>query len=232
LRHPGGERDDKLKGRDLSPKKLSRSQQNGQELLDLALSASRKKGDNGLFGIEIEFLESLFSREARSHDVEERVADPFDIHACRSVNRNFKREKNDHFPDPLADQFYSAGSPSPHLGTDVIQDRDPPLMSRFGKAEIKIRKVDEDDEIRPLPIEGSFQLSEGSQDDPEFEEDLCNAHDRKGTMVIEKGHACTLEGVSSHAKTVDMRIHLTEGFQQMGAVKISRGLACDHHHLL
>jgi hypothetical protein len=118
------------------------------------------------------------------------------------------------------------------LRTDVIQDRDPPSVSSFGKAKVEIRKVDQNNKVRPLPIKGLFQLSESLPDDPQLEEDLCNAHDRKGTMVIEKGHACAAEGISSHAKTVDMGIDFTEGLQQMGAVKISRGLSCDHHHLL
>jgi hypothetical protein len=77
-----------------------------------------------------------------------------------------------------------------------------------------------------------FQHSESLQDDPELEENLCNAYDRKETMVIEKGHACAMEGISSHAKAVDMGIDFTEGLQQMSTVKISRGLSCDHHHLL
>jgi len=160
------------------------------------------------------------------------VADPFHIYACRLVNRDFERKKNDHLPDPLADQFYSARSPGPHLGTDVIQDRDPPSVSGFGKAKVKIRKVDQNNKVRPLPIKRLFHHSESLQDDPELEEDLCNAYDRKGTMVIEKGHACAMEGISSHAKTVDMGIDFTESLQQMGAMKISRGLSCDHHHLL
>jgi hypothetical protein len=105
-------------------------------------------------------------------------------------------------------------------------------VSGFGKAKVEIREVDQNNKVRPLSIKGLFQLSESLQDDPELEEDLCNAHDRKGTMVIEKGHACALEGIASHAKTVDMGIDFTEGFQQVGAVKISRGLPCDHHDLL
>jgi hypothetical protein len=105
-------------------------------------------------------------------------------------------------------------------------------VSGFGKAKVKIRKVDQNNKVRPLPIKRLFQHSESLQDDPELEEDLCNAYDRKETMVIEKGHACAMEGISSHAKAVDMGIDFTEGLQQMSAVKISRGLSCDHHHLL
>jgi len=104
------------------------------------------------------------------------VANPFHIYACCPVNRNFEREKNDHLPDPLADQFYSTGSPSPHLRTDVIQDRNPPSVSGFGNAKVEIRKVDQNHKVGPLPIEGLFQFSESLQDDPELEEDLCNAH--------------------------------------------------------
>src|SRR4030042_2988590 len=108
------------------------------------------------------------------------MADPFHIHACRLVDGDFEREKNDHLPDPRADQFYSAGSPSPHLGTDVIQDRDSPLVSGFGKAKVEIRKVDQNNKVRPLPIKGLFQLSESLQDDPKLEEALRNAHDSTG----------------------------------------------------
>jgi len=40
-------------------------------------------------------------------------------------------------------------------------------------------------------------------------------------MVIHKSHARAMEGISSHAKAADMGIDLAEGFQQMGAVKVS-----------
>jgi len=73
-------------------------------------------------------------------------------------------------------------------------------VSGFGKAKVKIRKVDRITRSGRSRSRDCFKHSESLQDDLELEEDLCNAYDRKGTMVIEKGHACAMEGISSHAK--------------------------------
>ena len=116
------------------------------------------------------------------------MTDPLDIDACCLIEGNFKGEEDDHFLHPLGDQLDSLRPPGPHLGTDIVEDRNPFPMGNLGQTEIEIGKVDQDDQIRSFPIERLFHSPKGLHDRSQFEKDFCNPHDRKGLRVIEEFH--------------------------------------------
>ena len=60
--------------------------------------------------------------------------------------------------------FTLSGPPGPNLGADVVENRDIPSVSNLCQPEVEVRKVDQDDQIRSLPVQGLLQYPEGLED--------------------------------------------------------------------
>ena len=116
-----------------------------------------KQTDGSPLGIETEFRKASSLERVGFHDIDEGVTHPLHIHPCGFIERDLKREEDDHLLHPPGDQLYPSGPPGPYLGTDIVEDRNSSLMSDFGQSEVEIRKIDQNDEVRSLPIEGLLQ---------------------------------------------------------------------------
>jgi hypothetical protein len=160
------------------------------------------------------------------------MAYPLDIHPSFPINGNLKREKDDHLLHPSADLFHPAGPPGPNLGADVVENRDIPTVSSLCQPEVEVRKVDEDDQVRPLPVQGLLQYLEGLEDRSDFGKDFGDPYDGEGSGGIEEFHPRPFESFSSHAKKLDLRIEAMDCLDEMSAVKVSGDFSCDHKNLL
>jgi hypothetical protein len=183
--------------------------------------AAREQANSPSFGIQPELLESDLLWEGRLHDIKKGVAYPFHIDPCCLIERDLKREEDNHFFHHSSDQVNPFGSPGPYLRTDIIEDGDSSSMGQLGQSKIELGKIDQDDEIRFLPFERPFQSSQGLEDRSQFQEDFSDAHDRERRSRIEKLHPPSFQTFPSHSKEPNFGFNPLDGLHQVGAMQVS-----------
>ena len=105
-------------------------------------------------------------------------------------------------------------------------------MGELGQTKVEIGKVDQDDQVRSLSIEGRLQFPEDLQNEAELEKDLRNPHDGEGLGMVEEPHPSALHGLASHTHELDLWIEALDRFHQMAAMEVSRDLSGNHEDLL
>ena len=158
-------------------------------------------------------------------DVDERVADERDRHAGLPIERLLEREDHDHPVDGLADRAHAAAAPRPHLGRDVVDDRDPPALQLAREAQVEVGIVDQNGEVGPLGVGTSEQVAEDRPDPRQVSQHLQEADDGEVADVGDEPAALGLQAVASQPERLDVDADLAQVAYELGRVEIARRLA-------
>lgn len=114
---------------------------------------------------------------AGTDDVEQWVPDEGDGNAPVAEKNLFEREDDSQAVYEAPKLLDPALTPSPDLGTDVIEDRDPKSLGAACQEEIEFRIIDEDQEARSLCAEPANGCAEGPNDGTKVFQNFNEAHD-------------------------------------------------------
>ena len=113
------------------------------------------------------------------------------------------------------------GLPGPHLGRDVVQDRDTPVVRGLGDAEVEPRVIHGNHQIDRARVQERGDAAQESPEEGEVAHHLHEAHDGQLVQACHelhalRGHAGTAESHEAAAgKTA------TEGSRHAGTVLVS-----------
>ena len=130
--------------------------------------------------------------------------------------------------DAFADRVDAATAPGPHLGRDVVDDGDSPAFQLPGQAQVEVRIVDEDGEVRTLAIHLVEHAREDSAQAPEVPQDLEQTHHRQLPHVGDEVGALRVDVVPPQAEGGDAWSQAPKVPQELAAVEIARGLTAGH----
>ncbi len=116
--------------------------------LDLPPAAPRKEQNDRPRRIEIEVGAEPFSRPRRLDEVYQGMAHVVGSNPFLAIERLLERKNHQHLVDELADLSNATAPPGPHLGADVVENGDSPLLQTLREPQVKSREVDEDRGVR------------------------------------------------------------------------------------
>jgi hypothetical protein len=157
------------------------------------------------------------------------VAHEVDVDAHLSVDVLLEGQDHGHPVHDPPDAVDALLPPGPHLGADVVEDRDPRVLGRRGEPEVEIGVVDEDEQIRFFRPEHPAEPEEDAGDEPELRENLREAHDGHLGGAGDEADPLGFEVPTAHAAEGKRRVEGLHLADEVRPVQVSRGLARHDH---
>ena len=148
-------------------------------------------------------------------------------HAALPVEVGLKGKDDHHAVGEAGDGPHPIGAPGPDLGADVVQHRHPPIFGQAGHPKVKVGKIHQDGQIRPLGFQGPADGRQRPPDRRQVFHHFQEAHHRQFRGVAEQTHPLPCQGLSAHAEKLRLRRRLPNSRHQPGRMVITRGFPGD-----
>ena len=155
----------------------------------------------------------------------EGVADEGGVDVAGSVEGGFEGEDDEHLRDALLNPAEAAALPGPELGGDEPEDGDVEALELAGEAEVDVGEVDEDGGGGAGGLDVADEEPELGVDVGGVAKDFGDAHVGDVFGVDDAGLAGSLHVEAAEAGEGGLREFLFQGEDDLGAVKVSGGLA-------
>ncbi len=187
----------------------------------LGAPASGQKRNGRLAGIEAHRAEYRRTVGYSLYRLQQRIADECCLYPVAFIKIRLEWKNHGHMIDPTGNLTHPALTPRPNLRADIIEHRNSERFRQLREPQIKIRKIDQYQEIGPAFFQGLLEQRIGAPDIFEISGQLDKSHGgecRDAHQRLESGFLQLLPGNS-----VDFQrcIPLMQRLDQSGAVRIA-----------
>src|SRR5262249_43092877 len=129
--------------------------------------------------------------------------------------------------DATGDLPHAPSPPGPDLRADVVQHRHAGALGQAGEAEVELRKVDEDAEIRRRLAEPARERPVRPPEGPHTSRRLRQPDGRDVARVGDRLHAGLAQPLAAEAEDLEIRQRGAQRAYEVGGMEVARGLAGD-----
>ena len=156
------------------------------------------------------------------------MPDIVDTYAAPVIELDFKREDGDEAVHVAAQKIGPPLAPGPELGADVVDHGDAKAPGNARHAEMKVRGVDDHDDVRPGSLQLFLDRAKKLHDSGQLGQDLGESHDGQGFGFKPGFDPFLAHGRSGHAQNPSVGTLLAQGPGQKLAVQVAGGFSRVH----
>ena len=192
---------------------------------ELASAATGQQREGRIIARQGQLFTHFLTAGLERDDVSQRMSDIADRNTRLLIQRRLHRKQGQHALDGPPDLLDPSAAPGPDRRADIMHGRHAGLLQRSLEAEVEIRRIDTDEDIRAQIEQTLLQLATNAGNFTVMLERIPVAHDRQLAHRPPAIHTLRLHARPADAVKNGTGKLLLQGGDQMTAQQVAGGFA-------